>query len=96
MAGCGHRAPLQEGHGDGKENAGLTGTVAPCRAAQGLRREGPCRLGPFDADGAEAGPVETISLSFAKVDLEYKPQKADGSVDAGLHFKYDLKSNKVG
>jgi hypothetical protein len=28
--------------------------------------------------------------------LEYKPQKADGSLDAGLHFKYDLKANKEG
>jgi type VI secretion system secreted protein Hcp len=52
--------------------------------------------GISDADGADAGPVETISLAFAKVDLEYKPQKADGSVDAGLHFKYDLKTNKEG
>jgi type VI secretion system secreted protein Hcp len=35
-------------------------------------------------------------LRFAKVDLEYKPQKADGSLDAGVHFKYDLKTNKIG
>ena len=49
-----------------------------------------------DADGAEAGPVESVSLAFAKVDVEYKPQKADGSLDAGLHFKYDLKANKEG
>jgi type VI secretion system secreted protein Hcp len=39
---------------------------------------------------------ETVSLAFAKVDLEYKPQKADGSLDAGIHFKFDLKANKVG
>jgi hypothetical protein len=25
-----------------------------------------------------------------------KPQKADGSLDAGLHFKYDLKAQKEG
>jgi type VI secretion system secreted protein Hcp len=37
---------------------------------------------------------ETVSFAFAKVDLEYKPQKADGSLDAGIHFKYDLKTNK--
>ena len=36
------------------------------------------------------------ALAFAKVDLEYKPQKADGSLDAGLHFKYDIKGNKEG
>ena len=39
---------------------------------------------------------ETVSLVFAKVDFEYKPQKPDGSLDAGIHFKYDLKANKVG
>ena len=42
------------------------------------------------------GRSETVSLAFAKVDLEYKPQKADGSLDAGIHFKYDIKANKVG
>ena len=39
---------------------------------------------------------ESVSLQFAKVDLEYKAQKPDGSLDAGLHFKYDLKANKEG
>jgi type VI secretion system secreted protein Hcp len=48
--------------------------------------------------GAAAGQPgsETVSLAFAKVALEYKPQKPDGSVDTGIHFKYDLKANKVG
>ena len=40
--------------------------------------------------------VESVGLRFAKVDLEYKPQKPDGSLDAGVHFKYDLKANKEG
>jgi len=40
--------------------------------------------------------VENVGLSFAKVDLEYKPQKADGSLEAGVHFTYNLKTNKVG
>ncbi len=39
---------------------------------------------------------EIVSLTFAKVDLEYRPQKADGSLGTGLHFKFDLKANKVG
>ena len=42
------------------------------------------------------GQVENVSLAFAKVDLEYRPQKADGSLDAGIHFKYDIKGNKEG
>jgi type VI secretion system secreted protein Hcp len=40
--------------------------------------------------------MEGVSLAFAKVDLVYKPQKPDGSLDAGVHFKYDLKANKEG
>ena len=40
--------------------------------------------------------MEAVSLAFAKVDLVYKPQKPDGSLDVGVHFKYDLKSNKEG
>ncbi len=40
--------------------------------------------------------VENVTLQAAKVDYEYRSQKADGSLDAGLHFKYDIKANKVG
>ena len=40
--------------------------------------------------------AESVALQFAKVDLEYKPQKSDGSLDAGIHFKYDIKGNKEG
>jgi type VI secretion system secreted protein Hcp len=47
-----------------------------------------------DASGGSAS--ESVSMTFAKVDLEYKPQKADGSLDAGIHFKYDLKAQKEG
>ena len=40
------------------------------------------------------GSSENVSLAFAKVNVEYKPQKPDGSLDAGIIFKYDLKANK--
>jgi type VI secretion system secreted protein Hcp len=40
--------------------------------------------------------MESVAMQCSKVDLEYKPQKPDGSVDAGLHFKYDIKANKEG
>jgi type VI secretion system secreted protein Hcp len=39
---------------------------------------------------------ENVSLSFAKVAVEYKPQKPDGSLDAAVTFKYDVKLNKEG
>jgi type VI secretion system secreted protein Hcp len=42
------------------------------------------------------GSVENVSLKLAKVDLEYRPQRKDGSLDAGVHFKFDIKLNKEG
>ena len=51
------------------------------------------------SDSASSGdeqPTENVTLAFAKVDFEYKPQKPDGSFDAGIHFKYDIKANKEG
>ena len=50
-------------------------------------------VAPSESSG-EAGS-EIVTLAFAKVDFEYKPQKQDGSLDAGVHFKYDIKSNKA-
>ena len=50
----------------------------------------------MDGDSAEGDEVESVSLAFAKIDLQYRPQKADGSLDPGIHFKYDLKTNKGG
>jgi type VI secretion system secreted protein Hcp len=47
-------------------------------------------------DSKEGGQLESVSLAFAKVDLEYRPQKSDGSLDAGIHFKYDIKAHKEG
>lgn len=38
---------------------------------------------------------EMVTLAFAKVDLEYRPQKSDGSLDAGVHFKYDIAGSKI-
>lgn len=39
---------------------------------------------------------EAVTLAFASVDLEYVPQKPDGSLDVGVHFTFDLKRNKEG
>ena len=51
-----------------------------------------------EPSGAGDGSLtaENVAMQCAKVDLEYKPQKADGSLDAGVHFKYDIKGNKEG
>jgi type VI secretion system secreted protein Hcp len=39
---------------------------------------------------------ENVSMAFSKVAFEYKPQKPDGSLDAGIIFKYDVKARKEG
>ena len=46
------------------------------------------------ASGSDA-PGESIAMQASKYELEYKPQKADGSLDAGVFFKYDIKLNKA-
>jgi len=46
--------------------------------------------------GDTAATAESVTLQFAKVDLEYKPQRPDGSLDVGIHFKYDITTHKVG
>ena len=37
-------------------------------------------------------PREVVSLNFAKYEVEYFPQKADGSLGAATKVKYDLKA----
>jgi type VI secretion system secreted protein Hcp len=40
--------------------------------------------------------IEEIALTFAKVDLEYKPQRPDGALEAGIHFVYDVRAQHAG
>jgi type VI secretion system secreted protein Hcp len=40
-------------------------------------------------------PMESITLSYAKIHIEYKEQKPDGSLGASSHFKYDVKTGKT-
>lgn len=39
-------------------------------------------------------PVDQISFNFAKVEYQYAPQKADGTLDSPINAGYDLKQNK--
>jgi type VI secretion system secreted protein Hcp len=45
------------------------------------------------ADAAAA--MESVSLQFAKVDLEYKAQNPDGSLQTGTRFAFDIGANRV-
>lgn len=47
------------------------------------------------ASGGSDAPTETVSLQPSKIEIEYKPQKGDGSLDAGIFFKYDVKAQKA-
>jgi type VI secretion system secreted protein Hcp len=38
-------------------------------------------------------PTDQISFNFSKIEVEYKPQKADGSLDGGIPAGWNLKQN---
>jgi type VI secretion system secreted protein Hcp len=46
-------------------------------------------------NGGDPLPLEQISLNFAKVEFEYKEQKADGTLAGAIKTGYDLKLNKA-
>lgn len=44
------------------------------------------------AHGGEV-PMDQISLNFSKIEIDYKEQKADGTLGASIKKGYDLKTN---
>jgi type VI secretion system secreted protein Hcp len=51
----------------------------------------------YQTGGAEASgltPVDQVSLRYAKIEVEYKTQKPDGTLIVAGQFKFDLKQNK--
>ena len=77
--------------------------VLTCRKAGGDQQEfltftlSDLLVSSYQAKG-EAGedgvPTDQISLNFAKIEMEYKPQKADGSLDGPANAGWDLKKNQ--
>jgi type VI secretion system secreted protein Hcp len=52
----------------------------------------------FQSGGPHKGellPFDSVSLNFAKLEIEYKEQKADGTLGAPIKAGWDLKSNKA-
>ena len=39
-------------------------------------------------------PTDSVSFSFAKLEVEYRPEKSDGSLGSAVDFGFDLKTNK--
>jgi type VI secretion system secreted protein Hcp len=51
----------------------------------------------FQTSGSARGdivPQNQISLNFSKIEYEYKPQTADGTLDSPAKAGWDLKANK--
>lgn len=54
-------------------------------------------ISSFQTGGSAHGdvvPVDQISLNFSKIEYEYKPQKADGTLDSPSKAGWNLKENK--
>jgi len=53
-------------------------------------------ISSYQSGGSEGTdvPFDQVSFNFAKIDVEYKQQKPDGSLEAGIHFKYDITAGK--
>ena len=52
----------------------------------------------YQTGGSSSGdelPMEQVSLNYAKMELEYKAQKLDGTLDGGIKSGWDLKANKL-
>jgi type VI secretion system secreted protein Hcp len=45
------------------------------------------------SEGSSTLPVDQFSLNYAKIEFEYKMQKADGTLGAGVKGGWDLKQN---
>ncbi len=42
--------------------------------------------------GGSPLPTDQVSFNFTKLEMEYKPQKKDGTLDAGIKFGYNVKT----
>ena len=47
------------------------------------------------SEHADVVPTDQVSLNFAKIEVEYKQQKPDGSLVPGDKFGFDLKAQKA-
>jgi len=54
-------------------------------------------ISSYQTGGSSAGdeiPTESVSLNYTKMELEYKAQKEDGTLEGGIKAGWDLKTNK--
>ena len=48
----------------------------------------------YQTGASEETPIDQASINFAKIEVEYKQQKPDGSTAPGDRFGFDVKANK--
>jgi type VI secretion system secreted protein Hcp len=71
-----------------------------CRKAGGDQQEymkvvmSDLLVSSYQTGGAGEIPTDQISLNFGKIEFEYKPQKADGTLDSPVKTGWDLKTNQ--
>jgi type VI secretion system secreted protein Hcp len=56
-----------------------------------------CLVSSYQTGGSSHSdviPTDQISMNFAKIEKEYKEQKADGSLGGAVKAGYDVKANK--
>jgi type VI secretion system secreted protein Hcp len=47
-----------------------------------------------DSPGGDVAVVDAFTLNYSKIEMEYKEQKADGSLGGAVKAGYDVKANK--
>jgi type VI secretion system secreted protein Hcp len=55
-------------------------------------------ISSFQSGGPHKGelmPFDSVSLNFARIEIEYREQKPDGTLGAAVKTGWDLKSNKA-
>jgi type VI secretion system secreted protein Hcp len=53
-------------------------------------------ISKFQTGGTELMPADEISLNFTKCEMEYKAQKADGTLGGAVKAHYDIKQQTGG
>jgi len=79
----------------------IKSAVFTCRKAGGDQEEylvftlSDCIVSSYQTGGSggEDLPIESLTLNFAKVEMQYKPQGSDGSLGSLVKTGWDLKTN---
>jgi type VI protein secretion system component Hcp len=49
-------------------------------------------ISSFQIGGAEVIPTEQVSFNYTQVQMDYKEQKADGTLGGAISTKYNVKT----